>query len=279
MKKDFVIYMITNTITGKSYIGQSIDFEARKIRHLSSVRLKRDNYYIHSAIRKYGEGNFRWVIVTTCRTVYTGKTQSILNSLESFFIAYYDTYNNGYNLTIGGEGMSGYKLSKETRQKISERNVSEETRQKLSNAARGRKFTEETKRKISESKKGKPLSKAAREKISGKNSFNFGKSPSEETRKKISKANKGKKPWTYGKKHSEESKQKMSKAKLGKKLSDETKQKVSENSYMAKPVIINGKRYVSITQAEKDLNIGRNIIPKKIRTGYPGYHFETFPEE
>jgi len=275
MKKYFVIYMVTNIITGKGYIGQSIDFEARKIRHLSSVRLKRDDCYLHRSIRKYGEENFKWVIITECCNIYTCKTQNMLNNLEIFFIAYYDTYNSGYNLTIGGKGRSGYKHSKETRQKLSEikRNISEETKKKLSNAAKGRKLTEETKQKISKAKKGKPISEIARKKISGKNSYMFGKPFPEETRRKISKANKGKKPWISGKKHSDETKQKISKILTGKKHSDETKQKISENNGISRPVIINGKQYDSITQAEKYLKLGRNMVSKRIKNRQPGYCF------
>lgn len=51
---------------------------------------------------------------------------------------------------------------------------------------------------------------------------------SEETRAKISKANKGENNAMHGKKHSEESKAKMSKAHKGKKISNETKKKMSK---------------------------------------------------
>ena len=37
-----------------------------------------------------------------------------LNELEIFYIKKYDSFNNGYNLTIGGDSISGYKFSEES---------------------------------------------------------------------------------------------------------------------------------------------------------------------
>jgi hypothetical protein len=71
---------------------------------------------------------------------------------------------------------------------------------------------------LSEKSRGK-ISKAN----SGKNHPFFGKERSEETKKKISKAN-------SGKKRTEETKKKMSEAQSGKKLSEETKLKLSKAS-------------------------------------------------
>lgn len=73
----------------------------------------------------------------------------------------------------------------------------------------GYKHTKEAKLKISKKKKGVPHD------------------VSEETRLKISNANKGRVSPMLGKHHSEETKQKISKVHKGKKLSDETKQKIS----------------------------------------------------
>ena len=56
---------------------------------------------------------------------------------------------------------------------------------------------------------------------------NTGLVRSEETREKMSKANKGRQPW-LGKHHSEETKKKLSKANKGKHLTEETRKKMSE---------------------------------------------------
>lgn len=48
--------------------------------------------------------------------------KKLLDKLEIFFIKYYDTYNNGYNSTHGGEGSLGRITKEETKRKIGEAN-------------------------------------------------------------------------------------------------------------------------------------------------------------
>lgn len=76
--------------------------------------------------------------------------------------------------------------------------------------------SEETRRKMSKAQSGKKLSEEHKKKISVSNKGkNKGKRASEETRKKISEACKGKKNGFYGKKHSKEMKQILSEKKKG----------------------------------------------------------------
>ena len=135
------------------------------------------------------------------------------------------------NKTDGGDGVSGYVCSEETKRKISESNkgktASEETRRKISEAHKGRTHSEESRIKMSEAQKGKPVSEKTKRKISearkGKTSNRKGvilseetkrnmseshKNPSEETRKKIGEAQKGNTNM-LGKTHSEETKRKI----------------------------------------------------------------------
>lgn len=89
-----IIYKITNKVNGKSYIGQTrytIEFRWRQHQH------KKDNTYFHNAIHKYGIENFSIEVLEECDI-------KDLDSKEIFYIAKYDTFNNGYNLTIGGDG-------------------------------------------------------------------------------------------------------------------------------------------------------------------------------
>jgi group I intron endonuclease len=110
-----LIYKATNKINGMSYIGQTTKtLDDRKRQHIIDALAKRDRYYFHSALRKYGQENFDWDIIDECDNI------DELNRLEIFYIGHYKTYFEGYNLTMGGEGMSGYKFSEETRQKMSE---------------------------------------------------------------------------------------------------------------------------------------------------------------
>ena len=178
-------------------------------------------------------------------------TDDYLNQTE---ISYIKKYNPKFNFTEGGDGISGFQHSEETRKKISEaqkgkapwnkekvniysketrkkmseakkgKTLSEETRKKMSEAHKGKTLSEETRKKISEANKGKTLSKEIRKKISENNpKYWKGKTFSEETRKKMSEAQKGK---TL----SEETRKKISEANKGKTLSKETRKKMSENN-------------------------------------------------
>ena len=89
-----IIYKITNKVNGKSYIGQTrytLEFRWKQHQH------KKDNTYFHNAIHKYGIENFSIEILEKCNI-------EDLNSREIFYIAKYDTFKNGYNLTIGRDG-------------------------------------------------------------------------------------------------------------------------------------------------------------------------------
>lgn len=89
-----IIYKITNKVNNKSYIGQTrytIEFRWRQHIH------KKDDTYFHRAIRKYGIENFSIEVLEEC-------DYSRLNEREIFYIAKYNTFKEGYNLTIGGDG-------------------------------------------------------------------------------------------------------------------------------------------------------------------------------
>lgn len=177
-----IVYKAINLINNKPYIGQTTtSIEQRKAEHLRRSSNGSRGYF-HSAIRKHGKDNFKWEVLMTCPNLYS------LNEAEVFFIKYYDSMDNGYNLTSGGLNCT---VSEETRIKIGNfhRNkvVSQETRDKISKAKLGRKCSEATKKKISISRLGAKLSEEHKKKIGD---FNRGKIVSEETRKKISLAHK-----------------------------------------------------------------------------------------
>jgi len=90
-----VIYMITNKVNGKKYIGQTWDYRRRKTEHARGKK----NYPINQAFRKYGEGAFSW------RIVYAGiNSQTELNRVEARSIARFNTLApKGYNLLAGDQ--------------------------------------------------------------------------------------------------------------------------------------------------------------------------------
>lgn len=91
------IYQIKNIKNNKKYIGQSINIEKRKAQHFSELRNNTHiNKHLQHAFNKYGENAFIFEIIKACKPRY-------LNRLEKMYIRIYDTYNNGYNQTKGGD--------------------------------------------------------------------------------------------------------------------------------------------------------------------------------
>ena len=91
------IYSITNKINGKRYIGQSINIDNRWKEHIRNIDNPNKNNTIYKALRKYGLENFIFEVLEEC-------TESELDDKEIYWIEYYDSYNNGYNMNTGGNG-------------------------------------------------------------------------------------------------------------------------------------------------------------------------------
>lgn len=107
------IYCIRNSINGVKYIGQSTDIYNRWKDHRWALNNDvHHNTYIQNAWNKYGEENFDFLIVEEC-------DESQLNENEIFWVAVFDTFNNGYNLTAGGDGCNGKQWTDDERASIS----------------------------------------------------------------------------------------------------------------------------------------------------------------
>lgn len=92
------IYIIKNTINEKVYIGQTTNtIEYRFSQHLDCAKRNYKNSILYNAMRKYGSKHF---YVELIEEVPFEK----LDEREIYWISYYDSYNNGYNSTIGGKG-------------------------------------------------------------------------------------------------------------------------------------------------------------------------------
>ena len=93
-----LIYKATNKLNNKSYIGQTIKtLEERQKEHFYMAFNKNKDTYFYKALRKYGKENFEWEILEN------NILKEQLNEKEKFWINYYDTFNQGYNLTQGGD--------------------------------------------------------------------------------------------------------------------------------------------------------------------------------
>lgn len=198
-------------------------------------------YYVYIYLRKDGSpynvgkgsrcrwrnNNHRVEVPPPDRVIFpiTNTTEEWAHFMEMEFIDFYGRLNDGTgileNWTDGGEGISGFKHSEESKRKIREtkKNQSEETKRKLREAKIGKPRSEETKRKISESQKGKKMSEESRRKMS---EAQRGKTCTKETKRKISEAAKKRK-------QTDETKRKISQSKKGMAHSEQTKQKISES--------------------------------------------------
>mgnify|MGYP006266417209 FL=1 len=99
--KTYIVYKITNTKNGKSYIGKTeYSLEHRWNRHLSSAR-NGSKFRFHSAIRKYGEDCWDLSVIETYQT----EDENFINEKESHFIKLFESdTKKGYNATSGGTG-------------------------------------------------------------------------------------------------------------------------------------------------------------------------------
>lgn len=97
------IYIIKNKINDKVYVGQSVDIKARWYAHKRSAKKETDqsaNTQIHTAMREYGTENFYLEVLELC-------DYSKLSEREIYWIKKYNSYENGYNMTRGGESCLG----------------------------------------------------------------------------------------------------------------------------------------------------------------------------
>lgn len=92
-----IIYRVKNKISGKVYIGQSIhSLEKRKDTHLKSIEIGKSKFY--RALKSYGVENFEWEVIDTATT------KEELNQKEKNYIIEYSSIKTGYNMIDGGTG-------------------------------------------------------------------------------------------------------------------------------------------------------------------------------
>jgi group I intron endonuclease len=105
------IYLLTNSVNGKVYVGQTwLPLHIRMGRDGSNYK---NSLYLFAAIQKYGADKFHYDILAQC------SDQATADYLEEYYINIYDSRNHGigYNLKYGG---SVGKHSDETKAKISQ---------------------------------------------------------------------------------------------------------------------------------------------------------------
>lgn len=99
------IYKITNVVTNKVYVGQSIDIDRRwaQHQHCAFWAGKANKLYycdLYKAMREFGLSNFKHEVIEECAI-------ECLDEREEYWIQYYNSFENGYNMTRGGENHRG----------------------------------------------------------------------------------------------------------------------------------------------------------------------------
>jgi group I intron endonuclease len=179
------IYLIMNHITGKVYVGQTrYTLQHRFRQHIESAG--KDNSVLHKSIKKHGAENFT---IELLEEVEHDK----LNDREEYWIAKYNSViPNGYNMTEGGGGVSGYRHSAITKKRLSivsakyMHEMSESERkargEKIRQYFRGRPKSDEHRKHLSISRTGK---------YTGRDNPFYGREHTEATKRKIGDKNRG----------------------------------------------------------------------------------------
>jgi len=156
-----IIYSIKNKITGKFYIGSTIDCKNRWYKHQWELNNKKHHcLYLQRAWNKYGEKIFEF-------SVFEEWPLETLLDREQYFLDLYLPTNILYNIESIAIKPPSWKGKKHTK----------DTKQKMSIAAKGRIASPATKRKLSD---------IAQNRIGIKNGM-FGKTLSNKHKEAISK--------------------------------------------------------------------------------------------
>ena len=113
------IYKITNTVTGKCYIGETIqhDYQSRWRKHRNCLKYKEGCPVLKASMKKYGLDKFKFEILIICFD------KDLLKYEREYIKKYNSQIPHGYNILPGGQlgdGMLGYKHTPESIQKIKE---------------------------------------------------------------------------------------------------------------------------------------------------------------
>lgn len=253
------VYKISNSKSGRYYIGYSVNIEKRFKTHKYKLSNNcHDNIFLQRAYNAYGEECFNYEILHQCKTEEEAKEVE-LSYLQDLSIR--DTiYNLNFN-NSGGDLLSHHPDKDVIREKIKDsqketlsKMTSEERKIKYGkfgekNGMYGKTHTEEVRKKISELKKG--------------NTYCKGIKLSEEVKQKMSEARKGKftgsnNPF-YGKKHPPEIIEKIRQKNLGRKPKNTIK------------IIIDDIEYESITEAARQLNMVSTTVLWRLKSKNPKF--------
>jgi len=103
----YTTYLLTSKTSGKQYVGYSSKGVSARL-HKHHINAKRGQQtHLYNAIRLYGIDDF------SSKILWEGRSKKKATDMEKFYIKNLDTYVNGYNQSLGGDG--GYCVPPEKR--------------------------------------------------------------------------------------------------------------------------------------------------------------------
>ena len=149
-----VVYTLTNTLTGRLYVGSAEVFSVRQRAHLHHLNARTHHcVYLENAWHKYGAGAFVWDIIATAEHV------ALLLPMEQAYLDHYGRLGILYNHCKVAGSTSGVKATEETKAKISAAKkgtkVSDDARAKISATMMGKGKSDDTKAKMSAYRAGR----------------------------------------------------------------------------------------------------------------------------
>lgn len=215
----YFVYKITNKVNEKKYIGITSDIKRRFYQHVWMLRNNRHHSIkLQRAYNKYGEDSFSFDIIeeVDCDADQIAKR-------EILYIALFDSCDNGYNQSYGGENTSNLVMSEETKQKLSLAMLgnqyskgckrSNETKKRMSISMKNCCDMEDRKKRSSTIMKRlwkKKWFRIKMKKLNSGNKYSFGRKMSDKMKKQLSISRQGENNPFWGKKHSDETKELLS---------------------------------------------------------------------
>jgi group I intron endonuclease len=188
------IYKIVNMITGKYYVGSTINFRMRWKKHFEDLsKNKHHCKKLQHSVNKWGIENFKTFIIEWC-------PKELLAEREQYYMNYYNVCKDGYNIFPFARSSRGRIVSEKERKEQSERLkgrvISEKTKQAVAEANRTRIWSDESKAKLKAAKfefrKGIPKSEEQKAKMrkpkSEEHKAKLRKPKSEEHKQKLKEA-------------------------------------------------------------------------------------------
>lgn len=119
-----VVYSYTNTTAGNEYgyryIGSTSNEYVRKSLWNSSKTKKYAGDKVNGARKRFGIASFKYEILATIQCSDPQELKIELEKEEAKYIRQYNSIEKGYNMSEGGQGKKGMKLTDEVKRKISD---------------------------------------------------------------------------------------------------------------------------------------------------------------